>query len=221
MKPAPNFLNREFYTALGLFSLAFMSLYFSELDLFISDEAYKVTAFESCLTLSTLSMIGKVSGVAYAIYLLKNLFASHPHKTYRKKEAVFLISVLILGPGIVNNFILKPAFNRPRPYEVKRYDSSSTKIFVKVLVIVTDQNGKSFPSGHAGSAFFLIAPWFIRRIREKYGWMVFLLALLWGGAVSVFRILQGKHFFSDCLGSLCVVYFVAFFLSVTMRLYKA
>ncbi|MCM8537066.1 MAG: phosphatase PAP2 family protein [Lentisphaeraceae bacterium] len=83
-----------------------------------------------------------------------------------------------------------------------------------------DPADRSFPSGHAGAAFFLLAPWFIRRVREQFGWKVFALPFLWGGAVSVVRILQGQHFFSDCLASLFVVYFTSFFLSYLLRLHK-
>ena len=207
--------------ATGAFTLAFALFYFSDLDLIISDAAFKITSFKSCSILSTLSLIGKLSGVLYASYLLRNIFLDRPEKSYLKREAFFLISVLITGPGIINNFILKPAFDRPRPHEIHRYNDSNNQQFVKVLVISSTQGKDSFPSGHAGSGFFFIAPWFIGRIRQKYGWKIFLPAFLWGGAVSVFRILEGQHFFSDCLGSLCVVYFTALFLSQVMGLFKS
>ncbi|MCH2206542.1 MAG: phosphatase PAP2 family protein [Lentisphaerales bacterium] len=210
----------EYTKALVTFVVAFGIFYFTGLDLFISDQAYEITSFESCSTLSTLALLGKASGLVFAIYLLKNFCVSSDKKPYAKKEALFLIIVLLVGPGIVNNFILKPAFNRPRPNEINRYNSQSQKNFTKVLVPAPGKNEKSFPSGHAGSGFFFLALWFIRRIRKKYAWKVFLPAFLWGGAVSTFRVLEGQHFFSDCLGSLCVVYFVSLFLSNYFGLYK-
>ena len=216
-----SFPAKEFILSSIIFIIAFSVFYFTELDLLISDYAFETTSFESCSVLSTLSLIGKLSGIIFACYLLKNVFVNSVEKSYRRKEAIFLISVLVIGPGLINNLVLKPIFNRPRPHEIQRYNETNDQQFVKVLLASSTEGKNSFPSGHAGSGFFFLAIWFIGRIRQKYGWKVFVPAFLWGGAVSVFRILEGQHFFSDCLSSLCVVYFTSFFICHFMGLSKS
>jgi membrane-associated phospholipid phosphatase len=126
----------------------------------------------------------------------------------------------VIGPGAFTNFALKKPFNRHRPHEIQRYDKNSELAFVKVFNIGKNDSSNSFTSGHAGAAFFFLVPWFIGRLRSKYGWKILLPALFWGGFVSTIRILQGNHFFSDCLGSLVVVYLTGLLLSHVCRVYS-
>ncbi|MCM8532363.1 MAG: phosphatase PAP2 family protein [Lentisphaeraceae bacterium] len=211
---------REFIFSSVIFAILFTVFRHSSLDLLISNYAFSQTSFESCTVLTTFALVGKYLSVVFAVYLLFVVLSKKASKFFNKKEAIFCILVLAVGPGFLNNFVLKPFFQRPRPVAIQQYNKASEKTFVKALSRGADSADKSFPSGHAGAAFFLLAPWFIRRVRERFAWKAFTLAFLWGGAVSVVRILEGRHFFSDCLASLFVVYFTSFFLSYLLRLHK-
>ena len=79
--------------------------------------------------------------------------------------------------------------------------------------------GRSFPSGHASAAFFLIAPFFIYRRRQPRVALVWLTGgIIFGVLMSIARITQGGHFLSDNLWAFGMVYLTGLLLSAVMRL---
>lgn len=108
-----NFPMKEFLISSVVFALLFTLFRQSSLDLVISDFAYSQTSFESCTVLSTFALIGKFLGVVFAVYLFFVVLSKKASRFFDKKEAVFCIFVLIVGPGLLNNLVLKPFFKRP------------------------------------------------------------------------------------------------------------
>lgn len=108
----------------------------------------------------------------------------------------FLIAVLVAGPGLVANLVLKDNMGRARPREVVEFGGG--KAFTPPLVVSREcARNCSFVSGEASSmfaVFFGLALLFghRRRVLLASGLAVGLLA----GAV---RIMQGAHFLSDVL----------------------
>jgi membrane-associated PAP2 superfamily phosphatase len=73
---------------------------------------------------------------------------------------------------------------------------------------------KSFPSGHAGMGFYLMAPAFVLYRRHRRWALGFLLlGLTGGGILGLARIVQGQHFPSDVLWSAGLVYLLGLILS--------
>jgi lipid A 4'-phosphatase len=119
------------------------------------------------------------------------------------RKAGFLLLVLVLGPGLLVNGVLKAESGRARPLHTVVYGGEApfTPAFQHA-----DQcrDNCSFVSGHASMGFFLVAlAWVVRDRR----WL--LAGVFLGGLVGLGRIVQGAHFFSDVIFSFWVVYFVS------------
>ncbi len=114
-----------------------------------------------------------------------------------RKQCLFLVVVILLGPGLIVNSIFKENYGRPRPRQIEQFNGE--KHFCKVWVY-SDQNGHSFPSGHSSIAFYFISLYYVfRRRNKKVANWCFFGGIAYGILMSCTRIVQGAHFFSDCL----------------------
>jgi len=117
---------------------------------------------------------------------------------------LILTYVVMVGVGVE---LIKSAVGRPRPRNVTEF--SGDKAFRPFYM--GERAGKSFPSGHAASGFYFLALIPVgRRLGNSY--LVYAGAaagLILGGLLSWARMAQGGHFFTDCLGSLLLVWVVA------------
>lgn len=123
--------------------------------------------------------------------------------TFSKKQIIYLLLVLALGPGLVVNVILKKHWGRARPHEIVEFGGS--KVFTPAFVL-SREKGKSFVSGHAAIGFYFISvAMLLKRHRKK----VFAIAVAYGTLLGVGRVAQGDHFLSDVIFSFFFVYCVA------------
>lgn len=126
-----------------------------------------------------------------------------------RQSGFFLGAMLILGPGLMVNGVIKPWFQRPRPCHIQEFGGDQP--FVQVLDYGTDAtelSGRSFPSGHASMGFYLMAPAFLLYRRHPRWAGLFLgLGLVGGCLIGAARIAQGDHFASDVLWAGGMVYF--------------
>jgi len=199
----------ELLTALIVFTCIFLIIRASKLDLIISDKAYELTGFNSTTLLGTAAWIGKYLSVIFCSVALISLPYLLKKKKPLAREAILALCLLALGPGFLNNFIFKPLFQRSRPVEIQRYNPESEFKFTPPLSIGDNKNGTSFPSGHSGAAFFFIFPWFCLRFRKKYGIRLIIPGFIFGAMTGAVRVLEGRHYLSDVIASLCVVYLSA------------
>lgn len=148
------------------------------------------------------------------LYLVAG-FVKKKFKIYRN-SSVFIILLLLLGPGLVVNIGLKDNLGRARPSEIKEFGGKHE--FTQPWLPGEMGTNSSFPSGHASVAFYLLAPWFIFR-RQRPRTALFFLAsgLCFGVLVSLTRILQGGHFLSDVLWSGGLVYLIGYFLAAVLK----
>ncbi|MCE1226922.1 MAG: phosphatase PAP2 family protein [Geobacteraceae bacterium] len=122
-----------------------------------------------------------------------------------RRAGIFLVLLLILGPGLLVNSAFKEHWGRPRPRDVIQLGGS--KEFLQPWQSGISGKGRSFPSGHSSAAFFLATPWFVYRYRKP----VVARCWFWGGIVfgvlmSMARIVQGGHFLTDCLWAFGMVW---------------
>lgn len=124
--------------------------------------------------------------------------------TYRR-AAVFLVLVMLVGPGLMVNVVFKQNWGRPRPRDIVEFHGD--REFVQPWVKSPRENGNSFASGHASMGFYLLVPYFLIRRRSKL-WAAVVLGfgLAYGSIMGVARMAQGAHFPSDVLWALGCVY---------------
>ncbi len=107
---------------------------------------------------------------------------------------LFLLSTLIVGPGLIVNALLKDHWGRPRPVRIEDFGGSFPYVPVWRISDYCDTNC-SFVSGEASSATWIVAlavvvPVFLRRPLAAI-----LVALAF--PLSLNRIAFGGHFLSD------------------------
>lgn len=139
-----------------------------------------------------------------AAILLWLLFASwrwrRKAEPLLRKRLWFLLLVLVLGPGLLVNGILKAESGRARPHKIEQFGGPST--FTGAFQRADNcAKNCSFVSGHASMGFYFIAFAWVFRDRR---WLWF--GILLGTAVGLGRMLQGRHFLSDVVFAYWVVY---------------
>jgi lipid A 4'-phosphatase len=129
-----------------------------------------------------------------------------------RRSAAFVLLVLLLGPGLVVNAVLKDNWGRARPGHLVEFGGE--RQFTPAWVI-SDQcpNNCSFVCGDASIGFSLIAMTFIAR--RPRPWLTATLTL--GGALGLMRMAQGGHFLSDVIFSFYAVWFTAWALHWLME----
>lgn len=140
-----------------------------------------------------------------------------PSRRCWARGGVFLVLLLALGPGLLVNIVFKDGWGRPRPREIIQFEGR--KIFLQPWQKGISGQGRSFPSGHAAAAFYMIAPYFIYRHRNKRRARIWLAAgVTFGTFMSIARISQGGHFLSDTLWAFGIVYMTALILATLLKL---
>ena len=121
------------------------------------------------------------------------------------RAPVFLLSTLILGPGLLVNAVLKNNWGRPRPNAVDLFGGDAPYVRVWQMTTHCDTNC-SFVSGEASSSLWLVTLAFL----APPGWRRAILAVVLPLAVvlSANRVAFGGHFLSDTLISWCLTLLV-------------
>ncbi|OQX14518.1 MAG: hypothetical protein BWK76_14465 [Desulfobulbaceae bacterium A2] len=154
-------------------------------------------------------------GVSALLILLAGWF--RPRLRTLRRPALFLVLLLALGPGLLINVIFKDNYGRVRPKELQEYGGNLS--YSHVWEFGNGGRNSSFPSGHAGIAFYLMAPWFLYRRNNRPQAIFFLLVGLgWGGLVGTARMLQGGHYLTDVLWAAGMVYLTGEVLAQVLRL---
>jgi membrane-associated phospholipid phosphatase len=121
------------------------------------------------------------------------------------RSGAFLTSVLLLGPGLIVNVILKSHWGRARPDDIVNFGGQLS--YSKVWVIAHEcSRNCSFVSGEGAASFALLAISFI--VPSAYRRRVAFAALLVALVISTCRIMFGGHFLSDTLLSWLIVLLV-------------
>ena len=134
-----------------------------------------------------------------------------------RNTAIFIVLAMLLGPGLVINGIFKDHWGRPRPRSIHTFDGHLT--YLPIWQKGISGNGRSFPSGHASTGFFLMTPFFIFRKHARRRAIAFLaLGIGYGLLIGLGRMIQGGHFASDVMWSGGFVYFCGLGLAYALRM---
>lgn len=187
-------------------------LYFTpEIDLAISALVFDETAnfylrndpilraiYKSVNLLAIVMAIGVIGAYLYQLYMNKRF------KYFDKKSLVYIFMVFAFGSGVIVNLGLKQNFGRARPAEIVQFGGE--KKFTPAAVVNWEYGKEcdSFSCGHCSFALGFIAFFFLFR-----NIWVLIAALSYGLVVSMGRILQGGHFFSDFVFSWIVMLLTA------------
>lgn len=153
---------------------------------------------------------GIASTVAAGIFLVLGFFFKNLRRF--RKASLFVVLLVALGPGLVVNTIFKDNWGRPRPREIKEFNGERDFLPVwtkgaPAWINGKERRGKSFPSGHAAMAFFMIFPYFLLKDRNRKAAYACLAAgLAYGVVMGVARMAQGGHFASDVVWAAGFVY---------------
>jgi lipid A 4'-phosphatase len=122
-----------------------------------------------------------------------------------RRIGLFLVTFMILGPGLLINVAIKDLWNRPRPADIVDFGGEGQ--FRHVWEKGPPGQDKSFPSGHAAAGFFLFSPFFILR-KSSRRWAVFFLCLgiSYGMLMGFGRMVQGGHFLTDVIWAGALTY---------------
>ncbi|OAI56429.1 hypothetical protein AYO49_04325 [Verrucomicrobiaceae bacterium SCGC AG-212-N21] len=151
---------------------------------------------------------GILLGVGAGVVLMSSLL----RRAWRglAMPALYVLMAFVLGPGLLVNGVLKHSWARARPKELVEF--GGTKPYERIFTEVKGSLGRSFPSGHASSAFVLSALGFAAAIwgTRQGMWAGLALGAVWGALVGWSRIASGAHFLSDVMWSAVLVTCVNF-----------
>lgn len=119
---------------------------------------------------------------------------------------LYLLLMLVLGPGVLANLVLKDQWGRARPVQVKEFGGTADFTPYWQPVQACDKNC-SFISGDGAFGFAWVAPALVLRRRWAF-WLGTAVGLTFGTT----RIMMGAHFLSDTLGAALLMLAVAFVL---------
>ncbi len=146
---------------------------------------------------------GIIIGVVGLGGLLLGLRYARPKRHWR--AYLLLLLLLAIGPGLLVNSVFKDNWGRTRPTHVIEFGGHLP--FLKVWDRGEPGASKSFPSGHASIGFYVMAPYFIFRLRKRRLAKGFLLTgTFYGALMGAGRLAQGGHFPSDVIWAWGMVY---------------
>jgi lipid A 4'-phosphatase len=143
------------------------------------------------------------------------------------KYGLFILFVVLIGPGLIVNVIFKGEWGRPRPRDTIIFGGTDPFYRVWDPAFIDGMDGASFSSGHPCALLSTIAiflafnhpEYIVKYFGTFKPWKIYMLKFIKNSAliVSFFggllmgigRIIQGAHFASDVLWSYGFVYLTA------------
>ena len=179
----------------------FTSLFFDGQHFFLEDNFFLWLIFK----LGTLP--AWITGFA-CLFIYAFSFLSPSLKAI-KKQIIFLLLALLIGPGILVNAIFKDHWGRPRPVQTIDFKGKQEYVEFYRPKVQNLYTSKSFPSGHASMGFYFMSLILLgHRVQNtqlrKWG---YLLTFSLTPLLAFARIAQGGHYFSDVWMSGVMVYF--------------
>lgn len=142
-----------------------------------------------------------LGGLALLVFLLGHV---HDNSRRYRRQALYILLVIAIGPGLVVNLVFKDHWGRPRPVHVERFGGEYQ--YVPPLKMA-DTPDKSFVCGHCSVGYAFFALYFLSQ-NHKLMYFVLTLGLAW--TMGFTRMTSGGHFASDILWSGYLVFLAAY-----------
>lgn len=115
-----------------------------------------------------------------------------------RRNAIFVLLSVVIGPGLVVNALFKDHWERPRPREIVEFGGQ----LPYAAAPLRGAGGKSFPCGHCSVGFLYALGWWIwRRRTPRWAAASLAVGLFAGMALGLGRMAAGGHFLSDVVWS--------------------
>jgi lipid A 4'-phosphatase len=208
MRLAPRVRSRAILAALSVAALLLLDL-FPGIDLRVSGWFYRSDAgFPlASLPLFSLAMKGlpllEIGGAILIGALgVAALIKRHAQFGITPRLALYIVSSLVIGPGLLANSVFKDHWGRARPHQIIEFGGVAH--FTPVLELA-DQCTRncSFPSGHGALGFWTIT--LVALVPEKWRNRALAGAIAVGVAIGLMRIAQGGHYLSDVVAAAILV----------------
>ena len=135
-------------------------------------------------------------GTICLVSLVYPLLVGRAKYLLKPRDALFLATSLILGPGLIVNSFLKEFWGRARPREIVEFGGSLP--FSRAWEIVSHcPSNCSFTSGEGASSIWMMA--LVVLVPAAFRLPAALGIFLFATALSLNRIVFGGHFLSDVL----------------------
>lgn len=210
------FLKKEKAWLLPILALALITPFTPYLDLTITNFFYAPThSFESNAFYTFLFNYGLLPAQLLFIVSAIVLFLASFFKKWKKWHAPTLVLVLslLIGGGLIVHELLKEHWGRPRPKQVIEFGGQQPfRPYYEPNFFNQPEPSKSFSCGHCTMGFYFFALALVaRRLNyKKTFWAALALAFGLGISLSLARIAQGGHFFSDVLVSAIIMWITAY-----------
>lgn len=148
-------------------------------------------------------------GLASLVLILS--YVSAPFKKWRD-SSLLLVLTLAIGSGMITNALLKDNWGRPRPRQIIEFGGTQEfRPYYSPNFFDQPEPSKSFPSGHASMGFYFFALALAgKRLNKPVIFYIGIsLAIIFGIALSLTRVAQGGHFFSDVMTSALIMWLTA------------
>jgi len=128
-----------------------------------------------------------------------------------RKFSLFIILTIGLGAGLLTHVVFKETWNRPRPRQIEQFGGTEPFRPFYEPQLTTSNSFKSFPSGHCAMGFCFFAFVIYGRRMRNMPLMIAgtVCAITFGIALSITRIAQGGHFFSDTFAAAILMWITA------------
>jgi lipid A 4'-phosphatase len=189
-----------------IIAMAILTPFTPLLDQSIARMIYERTHFSGDAFSNFFYNYGRLPAVIlffFALFILVGSYLSAALKKWRP-AALALSLMMVIGPGLIVNALLKDHWGRPRPKQTEEFGGTQSFRPYYLPNFSEETNGlKSFPCGHCSMGFYFFS---LALVGRQYGkrWVFFtglFLAIFLGVALSIARMLQGGHYLSDVLMS--------------------
>jgi len=213
-------LLRQHLWKLLFFALALLFLLLPAIDLWVVGWFYRPEAgfymkqlpltdavFQAVQEMAPVLLYGLGGGFVLSSTVLRRQLGAH------RARIGYLLVVLLLGPGLLVNVVLKNQIGRARPDKIVEF--GGTKEFSPAFYPADEcASNCAFVSGHAALGFYPLSVGYVLP-RRRLAWLIG--GLLSGSFVGSLRIIQGRHFLSDVVFAFFAVFVVA---TLTYHLFR-
>lgn len=153
---------------------------------------FRTLFYDSVPWLTGLLLFGSV------LLMVGTLFYQRQRWAGLRRQALYVLLVLVLGSGLVVNAVFKEHWGRPRPVQIEAFGGD--KPYAPPGYYVAGNRGHSFPSGHVSVGVACLAFWFLwRREHPRRARVALYSALALSIAIGLTRMAAGGHFLSDVI----------------------